>query len=172
MTPARTVRYVGAVTRSVTERVLKDIEKLVHKAPHEEVFLMVTSTGGPTGIAMNFFDTVRYVLRPALTTIGSGDVDSSGIIIFLAGERRYVTKRTTVLLHPAGRFFGNQRYTTTEMESMLREDKLKDEQYAAVIAERSLGRLAVADVLSMMQTQTVLTPDDLIRYNLAHAILA
>jgi ATP-dependent protease ClpP protease subunit len=170
--PKRTVRYVGAVTRALSERVLKDIERLVYHSEREEVFLLVTSSGGPTGIAMNFLDTVRHVLSASITTIGSGDVDSSGVIIFLTGDRRYVTAHTTLLLHPAGRFFGNQRYTTTEMASMLAEDRLKDQQYAGVIAERSQGMLSVHEVLSMMERHTVLTPADLIRYNLAHGILA
>jgi ATP-dependent Clp protease, protease subunit len=172
ITSARTLRYNGAVTRALSDKTLKDIERLMHKAPGEDVFLMVTSTGGPTGIAMNFFDTIRHILRAPLVTIGSGDVDSSGVIIFLTGERRYVTARTTLLLHSAGRFFGAQRYTTTEMASMLREDRLKDEQYAGVIAERSQGALSITRVLELMERQVVLTPQELVDYNLAHGILA
>src|SRR6201999_4389177 len=101
--------------------------------------LFITSPGGPTGTAMSFYDTIRHVLKPNLVTIGSGDVDSSGIIIFLSGTRRYMTSRTTLLLHPAGRVFGNQRFTTKEMEAMLAEDRMKDQQYASLIAQNSHG---------------------------------
>jgi ATP-dependent protease ClpP protease subunit len=131
----------------------------------------VTSPGGATGTAMSFYDTVRHVLRPNLISIGSGDVDSSGIIIFLSGSRRYISARTSLLLHPAGRIFGNQRYTTQEMEAMLKEDSLKDEQYASVVAENSGGTLSQHDVLMMMKAHTVLAPDDIVAYKLADAVI-
>jgi len=169
---ARTVRYVGPVTRAATERALSRIEKLLDESSEEEICLFVNSTGGPTGTAMSFFDTITTILKPRLVTLGSGDVDSSGIIIFLSGEKRYVTSRTTLLFHPAGRIFdGHTRYTVREMEAMLAEDRLKDEQYAGVIADASRGVLALADVLLMMERHTVLSADELVRLGLADAVL-
>lgn len=169
---ARTVRYVGPVTRAGTERALFQIEKLLDKSPEEEICLFVTSTGGPTGTAMSFFDTIKNILQPRLITIGSGDVDSSGIIIFLTGEKRYVTARTTLLLHPAGRRFDSDaRFTVREVEAMLAEDRLKDVQYASVVAHASNGRLTTDEVLALMEKHTVLSPEDLVNYGLAHAIL-
>ena len=169
---ARTVRYVGPVTRALTERTLARIEKLLDESPEEEITLFVNSTGGPTGTAMNFFDTITTILKPRLVTLGSGDVDSSGIIIFLSGEKRYITPRTTLLFHPAGRVFdGHARYTVREMETMLVEDRLKDEQYAGVVAGASHGMLSVAHVCSMMERHTVLSPEELVAYGLADAVL-
>lgn len=169
---ARTVRYVGPVTRAATERALLRIEKLLDESSEEEICLFVNSTGGPTGTAMNFFDTIATILKPRLVTLGSGDVDSSGIIIFLSGEKRYITPRTTLLFHPAGRIFdAHTRYTVREMEAMLAEDRLKDEQYARVVANASRGGVTVRDVLSWMENHTVLSPDELVRYGLADAVL-
>lgn len=168
---ARTLRYTSSVTRALNERVLKDMNKLLDADAHAEIGLFVTSPGGATGTAMSFYDTVRHVLKPNLVTIGSGDVDSSGVIIFLAGSRRYISARTSLLLHPAGRIFGNQRYTTQEMEAMLAEDKLKDEQYASVVADNSRGTLTINDVLMMMKAHTVLAPEDIVSYKLADAVI-
>lgn len=155
----------------MNERVLSLIEKHMDADPKKPINLFVTSTGGPTGSAMSFYDTVRHIIHPNLVTIGSGDVDSSGILIFLSGEWRYVTARTTLLLHPAGRMFGNQRYTTEEMEAMLAEDTLKDLQYASVLADNSRGKLSVNDVLDLMRKHTILSPSELVSYGLADDIL-
>lgn len=169
---ARTIRYVGPVTRIQTERTLKQIEKLLDASPEEEMVLFITSTGGPTGTAMSFYDTITSLLQPRLVTIGSGDVDSSGIILFLSGERRYISARTTLLLHPAGRRFDPQvRYTVREMEAMAAEDHLKDLQYATIVARASRGMLAVDRVLSMMEQHTILSPDALVEFGLADAVL-
>lgn len=169
---ARTVRYIGPVTRAGTERALLQIERLLNKAPEEDIYLFVTSTGGPSGTAMSFFDTITTLLKPRLTTIGSGDVDSSGIILFLSGDKRYVTARTTLLLHPAGRRFDTDaRFTVREMNAMLAEDRLKDEQYAAVVSNASRGVLTAKKVLAMMEEHTVLSPADLVDLGLADGIL-
>ncbi len=146
--------------------------KLQSKYPREEIALFVTSTGGPTGTAMSFYDMLRHILKPKLVTIGSGDVDSSGIIIFLAGKKRYITKNTTLLFHQAGRIFhDSQRFTVREIEAILVEDKLKDEQYASLVATNSKGRLSTLDVLEMMEKQTVLSPEKLVDLGLADAVL-
>lgn len=169
--PLRLVEYLGCVNYATSERVLGSIKALMNESS-DPLTLLVTSTGGPTGTAMSFYDTVRYILKPNLITIGSGDVDSSGVLIYLSGDTRYVTPHTTLLLHPAGRVFdGHQRYTATEIEAMVTEDRLKDAQYAAVVAEHSQGRLTPEEVLSIMNAHTVLTPTDLIRMGLADRIL-
>lgn len=167
---ARTLRYIGAVTRATNERVLKNMGKLQEQSS-EDITLFVTSTGGPTGNAISFYDTVHQVIRPSLTTIGSGDVDSSGILVFLTGDKRYVTKHTTLLFHTAGRRFGGERYTTREMKAMLAEDELKDAQYADLVALRSHGRLTPEDVLQLMEKHTVLSPHELVEVGLADAVL-
>lgn len=171
--PARSVQYFGVINYATTERVIEEITRLMVTDPYGDIFLSVTSAGGPTGTAMSFYDHMRYVLKAPLITIGSGDVDSSGIIIFLSGEKRYITKNTTLLLHRAGRIFegDNKRITAAELEAMLREDNLKDYQYASVLAERSNGRLTTEKALQLMDANTILTPVEMISFGLAHAIL-
>ena len=168
----RIVEYLGTVNYATSERILGKIKQLIIESPHEEICMLVTSTGGPTGTAMSFYDSIRYVLKPKLTTIGAGDVDSSGILIFLAGDKRYVTPNTTLLLHLAGRVFdGGTRFTAPEIEAMVREDKLKDFQYASVLAERSLGHLTTEKVLHLMERNTLLTPQELVWWDFADSIL-
>lgn len=45
---------------------------------------------------------------------GSGNIDSCGINVFLAGEQRFATKGTTFLLHGATRHFGKDDSFTVE----------------------------------------------------------
>lgn len=172
ISPQRSLEYLGKVSHSTNQKLFEDIKERLIEDPYEELFLTVTSAGGPTGIAMCFFDTVRHVLRPHITTIGIGDVDSSGIIIFLSGERRLISKNTTLLLHLAGRHFDPAtRFTADEIESMAREDQLKDMQYATLIAE-CCPLLTPPEVLSMMKKNTVLSPQEALSLGLAHGFLS
>jgi ATP-dependent protease ClpP protease subunit len=169
--PRQVFKYWGGVTRATNEKLFGQFQKRLEQAPEEELCLLVTCAGGPSGAAMSFYDAVRRVLKPRLTTVGLGDVDSSGVIIFLAGTRRLISPHTTLLLHPAGRRFnGTDRFTATEIEAMAREDRLKDAQYAHILAENS-PVLSAEEVLALMNKHTVLTPEEMVRYGLAHAIL-
>jgi ATP-dependent Clp protease, protease subunit len=170
--PSRTLQWIGGVGGGILADVTDRIVSLLLESQNEPINLIVTSHGGPTGIGMSFYDTMRSVYKPRLNTVGSGDVDSSGIIIFLAGEKRFLTPNTTLLLHLAGRTFdSSKRLTTPEMESIIKEDKLKDFQYASVIAERCNGKLTIQKVLDLMANNTVLTASEAVELGIAHAIL-
>lgn len=140
--------------------------------PDGEICLMVNSYGGPTGVGMSFYDAVRSWLRPRLITIGSGYVDSSGVIVFLAGEKRYLTRNTTLLFHLAGRTFeGGKRFSTADLEDMLKEDRLKDYQYACVVSDATEGKYSPEEVLKLMANTTVLTAEEAVNMGLAHKVL-
>lgn len=74
--------YFGKVNYATNERVLTKIREITLAKPNEEIFMTVTSPGGPSGTGMSFFDHIRYVLKPNLVTIGSGDVDSQECLSF------------------------------------------------------------------------------------------
>jgi ATP-dependent Clp protease protease subunit len=170
--PLRTIEWFGGVTHSNLEEVLGKIKTLLASSPQEEIQLIVNSHGGATGIGMAFYDTVRSVLKPTLTTIGSGDVDSSGIIVFLAGKKRYLTKNTTLLLHLAGRTFGTEkRFSTLDLENILKEDKLKDYQYACVVSDATEGKWSPEKVLELMANNTVFTAEEAVSMGIAHKVL-
>ena len=165
------LEYLGSVSYETSQMLFNEFKKRMKNTLDEEIVLTVSSSGGSTGIGMNFYDMVRYILRPNLTTVGSGDVDSSGVLIFLSRIRQYVTQNTTMLLHMAGRSFDpDVRYTTVEMEAMYKEDTMKNQQYAEVVAKHS-HTLTAEDVLSLMKKNTVLGPQDIVEIGLAQAII-
>lgn len=167
----RTIHWMGGVNNDSYARVTGAIKEMVSQNPKALVTLIVTSPGGPTGVAMSFFDLMKSVYRPNLQTIGAGDVDSAGIILFLAGRERFLTPNTTMLLHLAGRNFDStRRFSTADMESILKEDTLKDYQYAQIVASVS-GKLTTQDVLELMAKNTVLTAEEAVNLGLAHQIL-
>jgi len=166
------IEWIGGVNSENLERTLNSLKSLMLESSHEEIQLIINSHGGATGIGMTFYDTVNSILKPNLTTIGSGDVDSSGVTILLSGQRRFLTRNTTLLLHLAGRTFGTEkRFSTLDMEDILKEDKLKDYQYACVVSNATLGRYSPEEVLELMRTNTVLTAEEAVNMGLAHKVL-
>ena len=168
---SRTVEWFGGVNFENLEKVTESIKSLMVK-DSTEIQLLINSYGGPTGVGMSFYDTMKIWLGDKLTTVGSGYVDSSGILVFLAGEKRFLTKNTTMLLHLAGRKFeAEKRFTTRDMEDMLREDKLKDYQYASVVSDATGNRYFPEKILDMMANNTVLTAEEAVNMGLAHKVI-
>ncbi len=78
-----------------------------------------------------------------------------------------------MLLHLAGRTFDqSKRFTAVDMASMLAEDKLKDYQYASVVAQATNGKYSPEKILNMMARNTILTPQEAVNMGLAHRVLA
>lgn len=170
--PERTIEWLGGVTYGNLEQILGNIKTLMQKDSREEIHMLVSSYGGATGIGMSFYDAVKTWLRPKLYTLGSGDVDSSGIIVFLSGEKRFLTPNTTMLLHLGGRTFDrDKRFSTMDMENMMKEDRLKDMQYASVISEATDGRYSPEKILRLMAKNTILSAEEAVSMGLAHKIL-
>lgn len=169
---SRTLEWLGGVSYQNLENTLSGIKRLIAENPKEEIHLVVSSFGGATGIAMSFYDAVRTWLRPNLVTIGSGDVDSSGIIVFLSGQKRFLTPNTTMLLHLGGRTFEHaKRFSTLDMENTLKEDKLKDFQYASVVSNATGGKYTPEKIIEMMAQNTILSAEEAVNMGLAHKVL-
>jgi ATP-dependent Clp protease protease subunit len=170
--PARTLEWLGGVTYNNLENTLAGIKRLIAEDSKEEIQLLISSFGGATGIGMTFYDTIRALWKPNLCTIGSGDVDSSGIIVFLSGQKRFLTPNTTMLLHLGGRTFDKEkRFSTLDMENMLKEDRLKDLHYASVISEATNGKHSTEKIMKLMAQNTILTAEEAVNMGLAHRVL-
>lgn len=170
--PERTVEWFGGVNYTNLEKTLARIRRHMIIDAGEEIHLLVSSCGGATGIALSFHDTIKSVLKPNLVTIGTGDVDSSGVIVFLTGEKRFLTKNTTMLLHLGGRTLAaERRYSTQDLENLLNENRLRDYQYACLLADATNGRATPARILELMAKNTILTAEEALNLGLAHHIL-
>ena len=168
----RTFEWFGPVTHENLRNAIGKLKELLAADAQAPVTMMLNSPGGATGIGMSFYDVAKSVLRPNLTTIGMGDVDSSGIIVFCSGSRRYLTRNTTLLFHLAGRTFGTEkRFSTSDLEDILKEDRLKDYQYACVVSDATEGRLTPEKVLDMMKKNTVLTAEEAVSLGIAHKVI-
>lgn len=167
----RAVQWIGSVNYNNFSDVTEKIINLQEKNKNQPINLLVSSPGGQTGIAMSFYDLMNGFYRPNLQTIGSGDVDSSAIVVFLTGRKRFITSNTTMFIHLGGRTMdGDRRFSSAEINSMAKEDTIKDRQYAALLAKES-GRLTTEEVLRLMHRNTVLTAVEVVKFGFAHRLI-
>ena len=186
------MRY--AIVRVLAAAVLLVATPLAMPSTAQDIAPMVIVPDHPGGIPVNgcytatrnLFGPYRFSFclhRPGSYSVRGGGVRCDGRMTWHVRGRDIIAdihrtscgggvawERASMDCRPAGRIFGNQRYTTHEMEAMLAEDRLKDRQYAGVVAQNS-KTLSTDDVLSMMDAHTVLAPEDLVKFGLADDIL-
>jgi ATP-dependent protease ClpP protease subunit len=57
------------------------------------------------------------------------------------------------------------------MENTLKEDRLKDFQYASVVSNATDGKYTPEKILELMKQNTILTAEEAVNMGLAHKIL-
>ncbi len=166
----RVVPWFGPVNTENMAKVTAELVKL-HKEDREaRITLAMTSAGGWSSIGFSFYDLIRGMKLP-LDTIGSGFVDSMGVIIFLAGEQRFVTPHTNMLIHEARRYFQDKETVTRrDARANQEESDLYQSFYSGIVQERTGGRIVPAKLEEMMLHNTVLNPDQMIELGIAHEL--
>ena len=94
--------FMGDVTNETIAPVIEWIlhENLVAKKKKRELLLMICSDGGDMSAAFALIDVMRSS-KIYIKTVGLGQIQSAGLMIFLAGSpgRRTLTPNTSIMSH-------------------------------------------------------------------------
>ena len=109
-----------------------------------EIALHMSTEGGnmTAGFALHFF--LKSLPIP-LITHNMGSIESVGVVIFLAGSRRYACPRTRFLVHPLHWGFGNLVAADHSRVSEWRECLDFDAERYACIFEEATSNAGVKD---------------------------
>jgi ATP-dependent protease ClpP protease subunit len=79
----------------------KNSAELVVRAMNDDPFttLWLCSHGGDLHAAFAIYDAI---VGRGITVIGTGHIASAGVLVYLAGDKRYHTSNTTFTTHPIG----------------------------------------------------------------------
>ncbi len=132
--------------------------------PDIHITCHVSSGGGDVDTGFAIHDALRSIPNP-VTMIGYGTVGSIAVVIFCAGKDRWLTKNTTVLIHPvsaemSGDVFGMKSAVEAVMDSQKR--------IVATISERSNNPQAI---LKASTTETFLSATESLRLGIATDVL-
>lgn len=149
------------------------IEKKSETDRRKWMSVMITSGGGLASFCFAFVDYFAIIRRvQRLQTVAMGEANSMATMLFVLGNRRVITKRSTLYLHEMTNWFGeNTSWSTSEMHRVLSHLEYQEKIYSEFIAERSGKKLSPGDVLEMMRRETRIHPMQALEYGLAHEIL-
>lgn len=120
--PPQNFLLFDKITTAIAKEVVEWVsENNFVEEPHEYLTLIVNSEGGDVTAAFAIIDIMNSSKIP-IRTIGMGDVSSSGLMIFMNGEKgtRQLTPNTTILTHT---FYHDSEGKFHELGSQWKEHK-------------------------------------------------
>lgn len=102
--------------------------------------LYLYSLGGNPGAALGFYDFVRsHKNASKLEIIAVGDVASSSVVVFLAGDdkKRFIYPNTTILIHGIRRVNVGSSLSGQQISEWHRDTALTTKSFCEIIADRT-----------------------------------
>ena len=162
---------LGNITYESIAKQFEKLQTLWQKNPTAPIFCIINSGGGMIDAGFMFVDLIE-MMKVNLVTIGTGGVRSMAIPMFCAGQHRVVTAHTDFFFHELG-FQPNKDERLAVSEILDRGKNLDVSQgwYADFVSEKTGGKLTSRAVKRMMEKETYLMPDEIVKCGLAHEVI-
>ena len=167
----RTYHLVGSINEDGIRTFSNWYREKASEDSEDWISLLISSGGGWTSGGFALIDLIMSIHKRKLQTVALGLVNSMAIPLFLAGERRICSPRTTFYFHEmSSTFKSDERLTISEMRHYLDGLVTSQKMYAEFVASRTGGQLSAEKVEQMMQGQTYLNAKQALELGLAHEI--
>jgi ATP-dependent protease ClpP protease subunit len=143
------VVFSAEINVSTSESLMATLANLVNKGV-QTVYLAISTPGGQVPAGLTLYNVLR-ALPIRLVTHNTGNVDSIGNAVFLAGSTRYACPYATFMFHGVGFDLVNQ---TVRLEEKMLRERLADiltnhGRIGAIIEERT--RIKKADIRKLFR---------------------
>lgn len=162
----------GTVDALTSMEVITGMSKLYSANPKTLITLFISSGGGSVGDAFALYDYTTKALRPKLQTVALGEVNSTAIMLFLMGERRYIGRLSVMRFHKFSLTVENTTNLTTIKADHIRRDLEKSEaEYMNIITSRSGGKITADKARAFLDNNIAVSATQAVKLGLAHRIL-
>jgi len=150
---------INALTNALDQKYREGVQRFV---------LLISSPGGWIFHGLSAYNFLRG-MPVEVHTHNFGSVDSSAVVLFLAGSKRYCVPDARFLIHPlTWQSQGPVNCTGEQLQEMVKSLQIDMDNVARVIA-RQTGK-SKDDILKAMSDRTTLNPEEAIKFGLVHEI--
>ena len=156
----------------VTQESMKELsEKLIaineDKNYTGNVTLYINSPGGDMSACFGTIDIMKR-LRLKTVTVGVGEVCSCGLLLFMAGKYRVLTKNTSILSHA---YYWGREGKHHELKAARKEQDLAYQRLVSYYKDITGLTEEVIKTKLLPEVDIWLTPKEAVKYKLAHKII-
>lgn len=160
------IRFIANVSKVTVEKLLRTIDEKL-KVGNTNFIILISSPGGNVYYGLTAYNYLKGI--PAtITTHNIGVVDSIGGILFCSGSKRLCVPQSRFLIHGISSGL-NGTFTERQIAEMLKTLRNDKENIAKVYVANTNKKLE--EILSAMDTDIPLTPEEAIKWNLINEII-
>jgi len=161
------IRFMAPVTPQTTDSLLQVIDRKIQEKC-ERIHLMLSSPGGSVFHGLSLYNFLKGT-PTEIYTYNFGSVDSIGVVVFCAGDKRFSVPHARFLIHGV-RFNINGKVSFDEKQIEEHSKSLKIDQHniARVIADTT--QKPAQKVEEDMNNRITLNPNEAKDYGLVHEI--
>lgn len=161
------IRFMAPVMPQSATALLHAIDRKIAEG-NQQIHLMISSPGGSVFHGLSIYNLLKGA-PVQVTTYNFGSVDSIGVVIFCAGDKRVSVPHARFLLHGVSmNFKGNQTLDEKDLEEKIKGLRIDYQNISKVIAATT-GRDADS-IVRDMEARTTLNPEEGKDYGLVHDI--
>jgi len=163
------IRFLAPVIPQTVSQLFQIIDNAL-QAKIQRLHLLISSPGGSVFHGLSVYNFLRGAPFETLT-YNFGSVDSIGVIIFCAGNRRLSVPHARFLIHPVQfNIQGTAQFDEKQLEEHLKGLKIDQENIARVIADTT-GK-PLHKIEEDMISRTTLSPTQAKDYGLVHDVVS
>jgi len=160
------IKFFAEVNENSIKALMNTINQKM-KQGGTQFILLISSLGGSVFHGLSAYNYLKG-LPANITTHNFGSVDSIGVILFCAGDKRLSVPQARFLLHGVSSSFQNVRLEEKQIEEALKSLQIDMENIAKVVADNT--DKSVEEVTKAMHERTTLNPEEAKEWGLVHEI--
>jgi ATP-dependent Clp protease protease subunit len=161
------IKFFAGVDHASANALMAAVEqKLAQGAT--QIVLLISSLGGSVFHGLSAYNFLKGISAQVVTH-NFGSVDSVGVVLFCAGDRRFSVPHARFLLHAVqANFPQGASLEEKQLEERLKSLRIDIENIAGVIAATT--KRSEKQVAKDMLNRTTLNPEQALEYGLVHEI--
>jgi len=161
------IKFFAGVDQASVNALMAAVEQKLGQGANE-IVLLISSLGGSVFHGLSAYNFLKGISAQVVTH-NFGSVDSIGVVLFCAGDRRFSVPHARFLLHAVQANFPQAAsLEEKQLEERLKGLRIDIENIAGVIAATT-GRTE-KQVTKDMLNRTTLNPEQAVEYGLVHEI--
>ncbi len=134
------------------------------------LLLNLSTTGGSTNLGFTLYTFLKSLPVP-LCAINAGNIESMGIIMFLAAHRRITTPHSRYLIHPMNWYFNQSSVDHQRLREYLSSLDNDLARYVNIYEQETLQADTQLDIFKCLSAEEkVIAAHDSLAYGIAHEV--
>ncbi|PIR41477.1 MAG: hypothetical protein COV31_01215 [Candidatus Yanofskybacteria bacterium CG10_big_fil_rev_8_21_14_0_10_46_23] len=164
--PRRIISYFGEINFETAGEFLEKARQL-DQENNDPITILIDLNGGIVRSSRAIFETLTTVIKSPIQTVITGSAESCGVIIFLSGQRRWISPGARMLFHPITT--GTTRgLNIGDLKHYIRELDRDSSWMSRLVCRKSRLKKSKVKKLIFEPGEKVLSEKEILKSKLAH----